>query len=182
MTHPNSQTEHHLILKNHHFLTETLTPDTLPTFKAMTEKLASLLDFHQKYPRICTPSLADRLRETLKVIEGSGGQDLLTKTFRKLAIVHIFLHKAAEGGYLSELLADSALAAVQAIQEKDLKSLTKSRGGVFREIGQLLQNLANRSETPVPIQQQPSRGVIRELVEKVLRPFCLYLQRIIQDR
>lgn len=182
MTHQNSQGEHYLILKNHHFLTETLSPDQLPAFKAMTDKIASLLDYHQKYPRNSTPSLAERLKESLKVVEGSGGQDLLTKTFRKLAIVHIFLHKTAEGGYLSEPLADAALAAVQAIQEKDLKSLTKSRGGVFREIGQLLQNLSNTSQTPLPIQQQPSRGVIRELVEKIFRPFCLYLQRLIQDR
>lgn len=97
----------------------------------------------------------------MKAVEGSSGQDLLAKTFRKLAIVHIFLHKAAEGGYLSESLAESALAAVEAIQEKDLKSLTKSRGGVLREIGQLLQNLGNRSEDPLPIQQQPARGVMR---------------------
>jgi hypothetical protein len=78
----------------------------------MADKITSMLDFHHKYARTNSPSPADRLTDTLAVLEANGGQDLLTKTFKKLAVVHLFVRRAALSGYLTEQLAETALAAV----------------------------------------------------------------------
>jgi hypothetical protein len=104
------------------------------------------------------------------------------KTFKKLAIIHLFVRKAACSDYFNEDFARACVEEVEQVQNKDLKELTKDKGWGMTEIRQIFKELSHKTSSPESIEHQASKGALKEIVNKIYRPFCLYLLRVIQDR
>jgi len=73
----------------------------------MIDKIATSIDYH------CNPEkggsgMGARLREMLAVLDDCAGEEGLSKTFKKLAVIHIFIQQAGSSGILGEELSKAA--------------------------------------------------------------------------
>lgn len=91
--------EHHNILKNHDFLAENLRGDKLLRFKEMIEKIGIVVDYNFNYSKEKI-SLECRLKDMITILNTSINESSLTKTFKKIAIIHILIRKAATSDLL----------------------------------------------------------------------------------
>lgn len=69
----------------------------------MIDKIGNSIDYHCDAEKGGS-GMGARLREMLAVLDGCAGEEGLSKTFKKLAIIHIFVQKAGSSGSLGEEL------------------------------------------------------------------------------
>jgi len=147
-THSNhNQGDHYNILKNHDFLEGTLRGDRLKSFKQMIDKIGTSIDYHCDAKK-GDSEIGTRLKDMLAVLDDYSGEEGLVKTFKKLAITHIFIQKAGCIGSLGEEMARTTFEELERVEKRDFKALTKEKGGVMGELRQIFKDLTNKHNLP----------------------------------